>query len=327
MNPHHRIKKTLILFSILSGLGGCLPGPQRVVIGPPQKAHEIQVETLSLEGLDQRINRIEQLLEKGKLRGDELKTARELLKTYKNVRSLLGGVPSKGESPEIIRMLFAALGSLEEKQFFLQGKKDQYHAEGINLFAEKRKKIMDHYLYENYQGVIDECLELEAALGSDALTPDIGILFSISLAQKGMLTEALNIGEKIISDIEERPDAFFLRRRFMEWQIKLGKKEDAFKTYEKLVDMLDERRALLKKAEGLISETGGPAEPAGPSSRAAVPDSGVPGVRKGPLEKFFRDVDELVRNHEFQRAKILLIRERLRLEEGPAAETVDQALK
>jgi vacuolar-type H+-ATPase subunit I/STV1 len=48
---------------------------------------------------------------------------------------------------------------------------------------------------------------------------------------------------------------------------------------------------------------------------------------KGTIKEVLTEVDRLIKQHEFQSAKILLIKRRLTLEEGPDVDTVDQALE
>ena len=48
---------------------------------------------------------------------------------------------------------------------------------------------------------------------------------------------------------------------------------------------------------------------------------------KDPLEKVLIEVDRLVQNHAFTEAKLLLIKQRLRVQEKSALENIDQALK
>ena len=319
MREHPRMKRIIILFFMLSTMFGCLPETQRTVVRPPQPRDHVSKPPLSLEGLEKRMIRIQKILERSDLHADDREAALELLSAYQAIGTLLKGGKGREDYPEIIRILFSNLGRLDDRHFSKIQEDDQGGARAIHLFSSKRKKIMDNYLYENYQGVIDECLELEASFGPESLTPEVGLVFSISLAKKGMVKEALNIGEKIIHQLEEKPDALYLRSRIIEWHIEMGDRERALEAYEKLMDTLDEKAALLKRAERAMG-TKGEGEDIKPLSEMA-------GQQTGPMEQLLKKVDGLVERHEFKKAKILLIRERIGYKEGAETQTIDQALK
>jgi len=132
---------------------------------------------------------------------------------------------------------------------------DEPGLETLNEFAIRKGRILDNYIAEDYNGVIKECIELESTLGTDSLTPEIGLLFAISLSKKGFLKEAIKIGEGIIRELEGNPDILDLRASIIEWQLELGDQEQAFEVYEKLIDSLDEIETIYRRVELKVSDS------------------------------------------------------------------------
>jgi len=48
---------------------------------------------------------------------------------------------------------------------------------------------------------------------------------------------------------------------------------------------------------------------------------------RDPVEKLLREVDKLIQEHAFAKAKLLLVKHMIKTEEGPELETIDQAFK
>ena len=199
---------------------------------------------------------------------------------------------------------------------------DKAQARTISLFAAKRAAVVNSYLAGDYQGVIDACIELERVLGPDSLTPEIGLLFALSLGKRGMIQEALRVGAGISDDLERKPGFIQLRAKMIEWQLALGERRSAIQSYEKLVDNMHEREAVLKAAERTLSGEGAATpspERTGTTGEPPVDLSKEPATTREVL----RQVDALGERS----AKLLLLRLRLRLQDGPDAELVDQAMK
>ena len=150
---------------------------------------------------------------------------------------------------------------------------------------------------------------MEATFGPDSLTPEIGLLFAVSLAKRGMVKEAVNIGERIIRELEGKPDLIHLKSYFIEWQLDLGNRDKALQIYEKLVDNFDEREDLFKRAQRNVT---------GKKKETARLDKDVPkdtqnaeaeSREQGPMEKLLMEVNRLVEGHAFTKAKLLLIKQ------------------
>ena len=209
------------------------------------------------------------------------------------------------------------LNTLDENYFSQEGGAPDYSGP-VSLFSIKRNKIMDSYLAGDFKGVINHCLELKLVFGPDALIPEIGLVFALSLGKQGMLKDAINIGEGIAREMEANPDIIHLRAKIAEWNLNLGQREKALHMYDKLTDNLDEREGILK---GLTRKIAGTTEPKPPS------DTRTDGQALSPMDELLLKVDDLVQKHAYDEARLLLIKHRIRLEDGPDVEVIDEVLK
>ena len=325
MKKNQKIKLTLTLLLFIPAVFGCFPGIRKEVVSPPQKK-TVTAPFIAADILDKKIDYLERALEEKRLDNEDKKIAVNLLSAYKIIRSTTQKQLNTHESREIIRTLFTNLSRLDEKYFSKERFKDKQYPEVITLFSLKKKKILDDYLSEDYQAVISGCLELEATFGPNSLTPEIGLLLAVSLAKKGMVKEAVNIGESIIHELEGRPDLIHLRSQFVEWQLDLGNREKALQIYEKLIDNLDEKETVFKRVQQKV---------AGEERKTArlekIPNkdesTGEAHKVQGPMEKLLMEVDKLVQRNAFTKAKMVLIKQRIRSQERSEIETIDQALK
>ena len=278
-----------------------------------------------MEGLDQRISRVQSLLESDQLGFEDRLLAQDLLKAYQTLERLSSVSPADEETRDLIELLAANLMRMDEQYFRRPPPEESARLQAVALFAGKRKAIMDSYLAGDYQGVIENCIDLEKVLGPDALTPEIGLVFAISLGRRGMIQEALRVGTKISDDLERKPGFIQLRAKMIEWQLALGDRRSAIESYEKLLDNMHEREAVLKVAEQNLA---GHAPQKALTERKEEPPPPVD-LTKEPasVQEVLRQVDVLVQRNDFETARLLLLRLRLRLQDGPDAELVDQAMK
>ena len=319
--------KTIFLLTCLFTLTllGCLPPPEKVVIRPQEPTKPSAV--LPADLVDKKIAYLSDILKDKTLNHEDRTMALELLGAYKKIREASQGPVSNYDPKQIIRLLFNQLNQLDEKYFSKKDRDKQPYSDAISIFSFKRRKILDAYLSGDHQGVIDGCIELEAAFGPDSLTPELGLFFALSLAKKGMLKEAVEIGEKIVRELDGKPDLTILRANIIQWQMELGNREKAIKVYDKLTDSMDEMNAIFHLAKRKVTGEGVAAvhhkktPPENLSSRQAVRQD------TDPMEKILKEVEILIRRHAFDEAKLLLIKQRLRTQEGPDLETIDQALK
>ncbi len=99
--------------------------------------------------------------------------------------------------------------------------------------------IRDKCFSGDYQGVIDDTIELRAVFGPDAISVDIGFLLAVSLAEMGMKEEANILGSRLIHEFEARPDLAFLQSLLIEWQLDLGNRERVLQIYRELTNHMD----------------------------------------------------------------------------------------
>jgi hypothetical protein len=296
--------------------------PPEVAPSPLPRISPYDVE--KPEGLEQRARDIQVMLENNRLSLEDRMLAQDLLKIYRTYeRAALR--PMDEELRNFFRLLVSKIIVLEEHHFkgFSQEKGEEDHVMG--LFSEKRKEIMDSYLSGDYQGVIDRAIEIKNIFGPDSLLPDIGLVFAVSLAKRGMVDEALRVGTKISDDLDRMPGVIELRARMVEWQVALGDGKGAVRSYEKLVDNLHESEAVLKAAERKLS-----GDLQGRTFREKQEESPLTEdlTKESPsLQAVLNQVDTLVQKNEFDAAKLLLLRLALRLQDGPEAALVEQAIK
>ena len=324
MTKYPKTRPIIVSLLFLSIAFGCMPETKRVTVSPTPDI--ISPPPLSIAMIDKKIAYLERVLEEKQLNNEDKEIALDLLSAYKTIRSYLLGHSGDTDNSKIIQLLYNNLGRLDERYFLKQGIGRPRYSEAITVFSAKRKEIRAKYFSGDYQGVINDSVELEAAFGPDSLTPEIGLLFAVSLAKKGMLEEVTIVGEKIIRELEGKPDLIFLRANVIEWQMDMGNREKALQIYEKLTDNLDEREALLEKTGRMVTGKKRMAyhqnAPTESYSSGAMESKGLLST-----EELFREVDELIRSHKFDEAKLLLIKRRIRGQEGPEIETIDQALK
>ncbi len=268
--------------------------------------------------LDKKILFLDTLLAEKDLLENDKKIVTNLLHTYQTLQSLTSSLPSEDDYLNVIHDLFNCLSTMD-KIYFVKGKETagDYSAT-ITLFDKKRDQILDSYIYEDYQAVIDLCIELQTVFGPESLTPDIGLLFALSLANKGMLDEAINIGEGIAKELETSPDIVQLRTGIAEWYLQQGQQEKAILVYEKLADTLDEKGIDVQSL----------------SNKIAAAETGlIPGrvkfqrIEEVTVEDLLQEVEKLLEENRFSEARDLLIAKEHKVHSTSEAETIDQALK
>ena len=314
----------IIVLPILLFFVGCVPETSNVTVVPAP--HALTPPPLPTDKLDERIADLSRFLEDKKGSEAESATAETLLDAYKSVKKASQSRSGSYDYKEVILVLYDALNSIDKRYFSEQASERKLDVEVLNRFSRERKRVFNLYLDGDYQGVIDQCLELEASYGTEALTPEIGLMFSFSLAEKGMIEDAVNIGSRIVPELEGKPSLMLLREKLIEWQISLGDRDEATRIFGKLTDDMQDNEAVLKRAEIKLEEK---------EVKTASGDNSTTGPSKvekdlgdtSPVKEVLEEVDVLVKKQQFQDAKMLLIKHRLTLEEGPDIETIDQALE
>ena len=275
--------------------------------------------------LDESILFLEGIIED--LDGEDRGLAEGLLKSFKALRQASHVPIEQTQYRDALLSLFSDLNRTKETYFSRPKRGFKNTKDPIGLLADMRHEILSAYLAGDYQGVIDRCLNLKKALGSDALSSEIGLLFALALGEAGMLKEAVSIGEGIIRELGASPDYHYLRARIAEWQIQLGEKQKALIGYEKLTDAADEHYAMLQSLNRKLSEK--PRTIRQPVEESESPDpEGQSWVKESETEpSLFSQVETLVGEKKFREARDLLVMKREEAVTGSEKENIDQALK
>jgi len=297
---------------------GCLPA-QKVPV-PAVKSVETDDQAFSGE-IEKRICFLDTLLTEKNLSYSDKEIATNLRDTYQLLGELSSSRhPTEADYSSVIHDLFRCLSTIDKKYFDKETGAADDHARSISLFSEKRALIFDSYMSGDFQGVIALCIEMKTIFGPDSLTPDIGLLFSLSLARKGMLNEAINIGEGVGRELETNPDIVQLRIGIAEWYLLQGQREKAISVYEKLADTQDEKRMEIQSLSRKIAAAErrgsvvGPIQGRTPSQR----------VEKMTVDSLLEEVDKLLEENRFSEAKALLIMKEQKVH-STEAETINQA--
>ncbi len=310
-------------------LSGCMPGgPTRTQVSTaPKPSSEIRPPETPIDPdrVEERIQALETIL----AREDDLDTerreeARALLEDY---RLVLKELRSPGPSPEGIgttEILFERLGALEAR-YFQTGRVEAGPAGPVvPLPAQKEKRVREAYLSGDYEGVIQACLDLENVYGPEAVTPQTGLLFAMALAESGKISEAIRTGERVLPELVGRPGLVHLRSRLVDWHLSQGNSRQARDHYERLVDEIQERKSILDLAEMALE----PSEDYAPPDRRpdAPPEEDRGEQDSGPLADLLHRVNTLVQAKDFDRARMLLVRQRIRYPEGTETAAIDRAM-
>jgi len=317
----------LLLIFFSAYLSGCATPPKRqVTVAPEPDVVILTAPLLSTRTLDKKISFLEGVTAKEDLSNEDRRIAAELLATYKLTRKLAPARLTIKEYQRLIRSLVESLALMDER-YFEEKKATLDYSRAVTLFISKRDEIINLYLKGDFKAVIKRSLELKEIFGPDALTTEIGLLFALSLAKEGKLEQAIEIGEGIASELDQLPDIIQLRSRIAQWQLKLGRKRQAVHTYEKLTDNQDERMALIQNLDGQINRA--MKYDKTDTDRFLPPKPGPDvSVRVGEytMDRLLGEVNALVRKHAYSKARILLLRERIKIEEGPESEIIDREL-
>ena len=313
----------LIAFSLLTI--GCVHVLEKHEVVVPKTETKI-IPLLPADILDRKIGFLNKVLKDGDLSEKDRKIALDLVDTFKSIKRSSSRDLTKEEYRRIIHDLFECYRLIDEYYFSKEKGTDRLYSDAIVLFANKRKNILDAYLSNNFKGVINHCLDLKEVFGSDALTPEIGLLFALSLGKEGMLEEAIRIGEGIAHELEASPDLIQLQGHMAEWQLRLGHKEKSIRIYEKLTDNLDEKEAIIRLLNTKISKTQESIKIIEQTSKEQTVRESSDSNGLNTMDHLLHKVDALLQRYAYNEARILLIKRRIMIEEGPEIEIIDQAL-
>ncbi len=275
--------------------------------------------------IDERIAGVREVLKKDAVPEEKKEIALSLIDMYSRLQSFDANNAEESEYTAIIKGLFDNLGMVEKNYFYTLDDSDREARRSImSDYIEIEDKISENYLIGNYKGVISQCAEFETEYGRESLTPEIGLFFALSLAREDMVLEALSIGKETIKNMELNADSILLLANIIKWELEIGNRDDALGYFEKLLDTMNEKNALFKKTEKLFSEDENSVD------LSVLPDSDLYGTYRpenAAAEAKLKRVEKLIEEENFSEARLLLLRWRLRAEEGPEVELIEHALK
>ena len=274
--------------------------------------------------IEKRIKKNRDLFGNEDIPEDKKELALSLIEIYNRIRILDPDNAGGPEYREVIKDLFEKIGIMEKNYLHLFDSSDlEIKHSIVDDYLQMKNEISENYLSGNYNGVITQCAELESKYGNESLTPEISLFLALSLAQENMAQEALSIGKRIIKGMELNPDLILLTANIIEWELESGSRENALGYFEKLLDNINEKNALFKKTERLLSND----EDNDLDKLSDRPISETYQSVDGVAELNLKRVEELISEENFAEARLLLLRWRMRAEEGPEMGLIEQALR
>jgi hypothetical protein len=307
---------------VLSLLFACAPQVRRDTPALPPPEFQ-PLPPLQMEGLDKKIASLRDIVEKQDLSDEERTIARNLLATYETIQEVLRYPLYPDDYHRIIDLLYENLSQTDEEYLKTV---QQMRAQGTQVYSEQRRTILSDYLSGKHLAVIAACAELEKQLGLGGLTPDVALLYALSLGENGRYEDALKISEAISPELEVIPGFNRLKAKRIEWELALGKQDEALKGYDQLASRFREEEAMLKSVEKSVLPKPSKATAIESSEKeAASVEAETPASTT--TEEVLKKADELVKGGEREKAEFLLYQYRLKLEEGPEAQAIDRALE
>ena len=323
MRNNNRIILLIFILPIflITGCVSTITVPERGKIQYPAKP-----PALSNDTLDKRIDNLKNILKEGGISEEKKETAVLILKTYDKLKSLNRGNNTEKEYIRELQILFDSFVTIEQQYFdniVLSG--GEAGKKVIEDYSSLIRKIYQDYFAGNFNGVILGCTALESKFGKNGLTPDLGIILVESLSKNGMTSEALTVARSILGTLETRPDLIRLLADAIELELKTGDTEDAKGLYEKLVDNINERYRTYQKVGNLLSEHQGDNSIVDESVKEKM--TGINPEKKIEIKQLLDNVEKLISQKDFSGARLQLFRWRLKAEEGPEVDLIEQALK
>lgn len=326
-----KAKPVLPLLLLLLLISSCIPEIRRepIVVSPQyQDTPVVSAPLLPRESINRKIAFLEKILMNDNISEEDRIIAYDMLSVYKDINTILVSSTNNTDSRELVRLLFNNLDILDEKYFSRTFKTDKGLYQGVaDELSSTHNKILHAYFAGDFQGVITECISMEAKFGANSLTPDIGLVFAVALAEKDMKEDAIRISERIIHDLEDRPDIIHLRAHLIGWLLDKDQRDKAQISYEKLLDNLDEREAILQEARAKILVSDEQESPSGIPDIKEHPVAETNDQKTDVIAELLVEVGKLVENNLFNEAKLLLLKNKLRAYEGQEMETIENAMK
>jgi hypothetical protein len=279
----------------ISGLLAIFPILICACVAVPQKPAAVESHPVQTDGkpaatvrkiVRERIDFLELVLESRNTSPKQKRIAERLLASYRTIESYSDN-STLPDSGKIGPVLLNSLELLEREYFLSHPKEAQEPSSSLELLEKKEHRILELYASKDFDAVIEQCLQFRSLFGRQALTPRIGLVFALSLGEKGRLREALRVGEGIAGYLEKKPDLIELQLAISRWNLKLGRDAAARQTY---ADMSTRLKRHNTRAEVLSAEISPITTP--------VPDR--------EITRTLERVDRLILEKSFARARDLL---------------------
>jgi len=298
---------------------GCQPFSRVEVQGPsPQEEKTSTIETYII---DDRIQHLEQALLSDDLKPGDRQVTEEFIAAYSHLKKLLMLMYENPNNVLIINRIFQRIVFIEEQYFAEKRIKPGIFPQSLDQYNKKTLALFESFLRKDYDGVIQQCLALEEAFGSQALNPEIGLILALSLAENNRIAEAIIIGEKVIKQLEGLPDLMLLRSKLIEWYMAEGKRNEAMDIYGKLLNDLEAKKALFAESGNQLNKSllKMPEEKKDQRDSKIQPENILSGI--------IQEANKLVQQQAFTEAKLLLIKARIKTDNDSEIQIIDQALK
>jgi len=315
-----------LIFLLTVWIAGCaqFAAQEREFIPHPEPISPLMMST---QDLDRKITSLQERIRDNKLSVKDQAGARELLGIYRLLKEASSRPMDNSGYRELINRVYERASRLDSAFQPVQEKSPSPDIYAVGLFSKKQRDIVDAYLSGDQKGVIDRVLALEKTFGPDALTPDVGLVFALSLAHEGLLEEAVDVGERVARELEQRPGLIMLETKIAQWYSRLGRDDEAMLRYERLTDVMDDKMAMLSSLKKELARS--PAQSEGQSDQGAGGKSEITlgGSSNAAFQPLMKQVEECIQAHNFDGARELLIQKRQGALSPSDKETIDQALK
>ena len=202
----------------------CAPTKKEVQVSPqpPKKPKEVLMtlsDIVSTAELEKRIETLDLLLHNPDLSEQQKVEIRDVINTYTVIKNMSAkGYLNQTDLNVLIRLLFKSFRIVEGKYVSAIQKKPVSISKIMEDLAQKRQKIIQDYTEGRHTDVVNQCLELKLKYGGYVMGADLETIFAISLAEIGMIREAIDTGEKALQEIAFIPKRSLLKKKIEEWK-------------------------------------------------------------------------------------------------------------
>ncbi len=302
------LRQITVVFACLITLAGCVGFMEKnkpaIVTGPTPviDKHIFEKRKISLQNL----------LQTGNLDPSKRLMAQTLIDMYEKL--------CEGKYSEEKENLIKLLVRLDEAYFSHISPAPAPGESCISSFNTQVQEINKAFVSGNYDKVIDLTVQLKRSLGIDALSPQVALVFALALEKKGFMKEATEIGEDIIDQMEKNPTLFSLRSQLVMWHLRQGQKEMAMKNYDKLKLLLSHEQEVMAQLDTLVKSAKAISSPQ-ESKLESVPVASI------PIDQFLDQIDSLIDECEFDRARDMLAARKKGSSSDAEIEKIDQKIK